>query len=76
MMSKIGTESEEVWDCQFVTNDETDPPTVRYNQLAYERKMEQQLLAEAQPLTQKSKSEQPINGCSQAPITQRAIPKR
>jgi hypothetical protein len=71
MMSKITTEadtSEEVWDCQFITDDESLPKSVRYNQLAYERKMEQQLLAEAQPLTQKSKSEQPI--------TQRAIPKR
>lgn len=68
MMSKIGTESEEVWDCQFVTNDETDPPTVRYNELAYRRKLEKQAAEEAPPLTQKSKAEQPI--------TQRAIPKR
>jgi hypothetical protein len=68
MMSKSKTDSEEVWDCQFVTNDETDPPTVRYNKLAYERKLEKQAAEEATPLTQKSKAEQPI--------TQRAIPKR
>lgn len=63
-------ESEEVWDCQFITNDETDPPTVRYNKLAYERKLEQQAAEEkeASPLTQKSEAA--------APITQRATPKR
>lgn len=62
------SDSEEVWDCQFVTNDETEPPTVRYNKLAYERKLKKQVAEESAPLTQKSESEQPI--------TQRAVPKR
>jgi hypothetical protein len=68
MTSKSGTDSEEVWDCQLITSDESDPPTVRYNKLAYERKLEKQVAEEAQPLTQKSDSGQPI--------TQRAVPKR
>lgn len=65
---RVKTDSEEVWECQFVTNDDTEPPTVRYNKLAYERKLEKQVAEESPPLTQKSESQQPI--------TQRAVPKR
>lgn len=66
--TKTSSDSEEVWEAQFITLDESEPPTVRYNELAYRRKLEKQAAEEAPPLTQKSKAEQPI--------TQRAIPKR
>lgn len=68
MTHKSKTDSEQVWDCQFITNDESEPPTVRYNPLAYERKLQKQAAEEVPPLTQKSESA--------APITQRAVPKR
>ena len=67
-MNKITNDSEEVFDAQFITDDENEPITVRYNKLAYERKLEKQVAEEAPPLTQKSESQQPI--------TQRAVPKR
>lgn len=55
-------DSEEVHPHQFI--DEDEPPTVRYNTLAYQRKMEQQLADEVPPTVRTG------------PITQRAIPKR
>jgi hypothetical protein len=56
MMNKNPTDdSEEVYSSQFITNDESEPVTVRYNTLAYERKIEQQILEErqAQPITRR-----------------------
>lgn len=69
-MSKTPTDSEEVFDAQFIGNDENEPITVRYNPLAYERLLEKQSLEEKQeqPLTQRA--------VCPAPITQRAIPKQ
>jgi hypothetical protein len=57
MMNKIpADDSEEVYSSQFITNDESEPVTVRYNALAYELKIEQQLVEEhqAQPITQRA----------------------
>ena len=71
MMSKIPSDdSEEVLSSDLIVDMEADVPTVRYNPLAYDRKIKQQVAEEyqAQPLTQRSESE--------GPITQRAIPKR
>jgi hypothetical protein len=67
MMSKNGTDSEEVFDAQFIGNDENEPITVRYNALAYERKLQQVAKEQAGPITQRA--------VCPAPITQRAVPK-
>jgi hypothetical protein len=58
MMNKISIDdSEEVYSSQFI---ESEPITVRYNALAYERKIKQQMHEEHQA----------------QPITQRAVPKQ
>lgn len=60
MMSKA-TESEEVWDAQFITEtDESAPKTVRYNDVAYQRKLARQAAEEhqAQPITQRGQAAQ------------------
>lgn len=66
MMSKIQTDDSE----GLIVDMEADVLTVRYNSLAYERKIERQVTEElrAQPIT--------LRAVSPAPITQRAIPKR
>ncbi len=48
-------DSEEVYDAQFITIDESQPITVRYNALAYERKLSKQTFDEA-PITQRISS--------------------
>ena len=68
-MSKILNDSEEVLSSDLIVDSEVEPITVRYNALAYGRKIAQQVAEEyqAQPAT--------LRAIAPAPICQLAMPK-